>query len=158
MYAYMPNNPKTNRRQFSDDPSSSPTGANHHHDERASSATNANNPLSECSPFESIGRIDEGGLFNDWHLLGVMLLVRHGDRGPMAHVRGINSIDCGGHSGVPIVERYRAFLVNATGASNGMMGLTNGVRPAWTKAGAFHGNPLLPPFATTCLLGQLTYK
>lgn len=124
--------------------------------------------LAECSPLDEIGVRDEGGLFVDWQLLGVLMLIRHGDRGPMAHVRGVNAINCGVQPGEPVVERYRAFLANATtagssaaGNSGGSYGSSGGGgsgRPTWTKTGPFHGNSLLPPFATSCLLGQLTYK
>lgn len=49
----------------------------------------------DCNPTESIVRKDDGGLINGWNLQGVLLLTRHGDRGPMTHVRGINSVNCG---------------------------------------------------------------
>lgn len=145
--------------------------------------------LAECSsPIERIAVHEDGGLpAADWQLLGVLLFVRHGDRGPMAHVRGVNAVDCGvQRSQAPqrrrprrqqlqqqeaataaraataaSVARYRAFLANATApAPAGSTTSTAAAagRPLWSKAGPFHGNALLPPFATSCLLGQLTFK
>lgn len=40
-------------------------------------------------------RKDDGGTLEGWKLQGLLLVVRHGDRGPMSHVQGISSIDCG---------------------------------------------------------------
>lgn len=48
-----------------------------------------------CSPVETIIRKDDGGLLDGWKLQGVLIVIRHGDRGPMSHVRGISSINCG---------------------------------------------------------------
>ncbi|XP_050084607.1 phosphatidylinositol 3-kinase catalytic subunit type 3-like isoform X3 [Anopheles aquasalis] len=50
---------------------------------------------SECTHPKMLIAGDEGGSLEGWTLQGVLLLVRHGDRGPMAHVRGISGVDCG---------------------------------------------------------------
>lgn len=48
-----------------------------------------------CTPVDSLVRKDDGGLLEGWKLQGVLLVIRHGDRGPMSHVKGISSINCG---------------------------------------------------------------
>lgn len=107
---------------------------------------------SECNPYQSIVRQDDGGVVNDWKLQGVLMLVRHGDRGPMVHVRGINSIDCGaGRQTNVLLNKYRSFLLNTT--SSAPTG-----HYIWNKSGSFHNFPLLPAFPKSCLLGQLTYS
>lgn len=82
---------------------------------------------------------------------GVILLIRHGDRAPLVHVKGINSMDCS-HEGDAMLNKYKNYLLNSTTAPN-----TNG-HSAWMKQGQFHGFPLLPANPKACLLGQLTYK
>lgn len=115
----------------------------------------------DCNPVESIVRRDDGGLLEGWNLQGVLLLTRHGDRGPMAHVRGINAVDCG-HENMQAINRYKMFLANtSTTAGGGMAGGTVpgiGGHATWTKMGPFHGSPLLPAYPKSCMLGQLTYK
>lgn len=109
----------------------------------------------DCNPVESILRHDDGGLFDGWQLQGVLLLTRHGDRGPMAHVRGINTVDCGGDLNVPAINRYRTFLANTSSGVTTSAGVGHAT---WARLGPFHGSPLLPAFPKSCLLGQLTYK
>ncbi|XP_050077364.1 2-phosphoxylose phosphatase 1 [Anopheles maculipalpis] len=92
---------------------------------------------------------EEGGSLEGWTLQGVLLLIRHGDRGPMAHVRGINEVDCGYENDLTLA-RYINFLQNTTTSS------TSGGH--WMKTGPFHGFPLLPAAAKVCLLAQLTQK
>ncbi|KAL5280379.1 PXYLP1 family protein [Megaselia abdita] len=96
-------------------------------------------------------RKDDGGTLEGWKLQGVLLVIRHGDRGPMSHVQGISSIDCGVDSSNILLKKYKNFLSNSTNptGSNHMF---------WNKLGPFHGFPLLPPTQRSCLLGQLTYK
>lgn len=107
---------------------------------------------SECNAYDTIERHDDGGILNGWKLQGVLLLIRHGDRGPMVHVRGINSIDCSpGHQTNVLLNKYRHFLLNTT--SNSPTG-----HYIWNKSGPFHNFPLLPAFHKSCLLGQLTYS
>lgn len=75
-----------------------------------------------------------------------------GDRGPMAHVRGINYIDCGAgrHTNI-LLNKYRTFLLNTTSTAPAGHYIYN-------KNGPFHNFPLLPAFSKACLLGQLTYN
>uniref|UniRef100_T1GCT1 2-phosphoxylose phosphatase 1 n=1 Tax=Megaselia scalaris TaxID=36166 RepID=T1GCT1_MEGSC len=101
---------------------------------------------------ENPSKKEDGGTLEGWKLQGVLLVIRHGDRGPMSHVQGVSSIDCGVD---PVTfyskSRYKNFLSNSTnpGGTNHMF---------WNKLGPFHGFPLLPPTQRSCLLGQLTYK
>lgn len=107
-----------------------------------------------CNHIDDIQRQDDGGVLNEWRLQGVLLLIRHGDRGPMSHVRGIENVDCSGgsarHNNVAI-NRYTSYL------SNGTAGTTSG-QYLWSKSGSFHNFPLFPAYPKSCLLGQLTYR
>lgn len=106
----------------------------------------------DCNPYQKIARKDDGGVLNGWKLHGVMMIVRHGDRGPMSHVRSINNIDCsGGRQVNPSLNKYRTFLLNAT--ANAPAG-----HFVYNRNGPFHNFPLLPAFTKACLLGQLTYS
>lgn len=70
----------------------------------------------------------------------------------MAHVRGINTIDCGaGRQTNVLLNKYRTFLLNST--ANAPAG-----HYIYNKNGPFHNFPLLPAFSKACLLGQLTYN
>lgn len=110
---------------------------------------------SDCNHVHAIKRREDGGVLNGWSLQDVLLLTRHGDRGPMAHVRGINSVDCSGnrqnHNNV-LLNKYKTFLTNSS-AAGGQSG-----HYTWNKSGPFHNFPLLPAFPRSCLLGQLTYS
>lgn len=48
-----------------------------------------------CNPVSGIVHREEGGILDGWTLQGVLVVTRHGDRGPMVHVRDVASIDCG---------------------------------------------------------------
>lgn len=48
-----------------------------------------------CTPLTYIARADDGGILDGWKLQGVLLILRHGDRGPMSHVRSIPRLNCG---------------------------------------------------------------
>jgi hypothetical protein len=92
--------------------------------------------------------------FNSSSFLGVILLIRHGDRAPLVHVRDINSIDCS-YDNDKLLIKYRNYLLNSSlinpsGSNNG--------HASWNRQGPFHGFPLLPADLRACLLGQLTYK
>lgn len=50
---------------------------------------------SRCTPLSHISRIDDGGILDGWKLQGVLMIIRHGDRGPMSHVRSVPHLDCG---------------------------------------------------------------
>lgn len=106
----------------------------------------------ECNLPHSIVRRDDGGILKGWRLQGVFLVIRHGDRGPMAHVRGVSSIDCsGGHQNNFLLNKYRNFLLNTT--TNAPSG-----HYIWNKNGPFHNFALLPSLPKACLLGQLTHN
>ncbi|RZF49332.1 hypothetical protein LSTR_LSTR015934, partial [Laodelphax striatellus] len=83
-----------------------------------------------------------GRVKGNYTLEGVVVLIRHGDRGPLTHVRNISSIDCSCSSAAELVS-YEAFLDNLTGTPL-----------LYQLLGPFHGFPLLP--AAECALGQLT--
>ncbi|XP_017097639.3 2-phosphoxylose phosphatase 1 [Drosophila bipectinata] len=105
-----------------------------------------------CAPLSQLQRLDDGGILEGWKLQGVLLVIRHGDRGPISHVRSAG-INCGVSGGTDnLVNSYRRLLYNSTSpasASNHMH---------WNKAGPSHGFPLLPATERGCPLGQLTYK
>lgn len=48
-----------------------------------------------CTPLTQIQRFDDGGILDGWKLQGVLLVIRHGDRGSMSHVRTVPYLDCG---------------------------------------------------------------
>ncbi|XP_058819689.1 2-phosphoxylose phosphatase 1 [Topomyia yanbarensis] len=101
-----------------------------------------------CNHPPTIGIGEEGGTLDGWSLQGVLLVIRHGDRGPMTHVRGIDSVDCS-HEGDTVLMKYYHYLTNSSSST------TAG---HWMKTGPFHGFPLLPSSPKACLLGQLTQK
>jgi len=47
-----------------------------------------------CAPLAQLQRLDDGGILEGWKLQGVLLVIRHGDRGPISHVRSAG-INCG---------------------------------------------------------------
>ncbi|XP_049531090.1 2-phosphoxylose phosphatase 1 [Anopheles darlingi] len=104
---------------------------------------------SECTHPTMLIAGEEGGSLEGWNLQGILLLIRHGDRGPMAHVRGISGVDCG-YENDPALDRYVNFVQNSTTSST-----TSGY---WMKTGPFHGFPLLPAATKLCMLAQLTHK
>ncbi|KAH8289928.1 hypothetical protein KR018_005854 [Drosophila ironensis] len=105
-----------------------------------------------CAPLSQLQRIDDGGILEGWKLQGVLMVIRHGDRGPISHVRSAG-IDCGVSGGSDnLVNRYRSFLYNSSSSVSGSNHMY------WNKVGPFHGFPLLPATEHGCPLGQLTYK
>ncbi|KAH8255424.1 hypothetical protein KR038_002895 [Drosophila bunnanda] len=105
-----------------------------------------------CAPLSQLQRFDDGGLLEGWKLQGVLLVIRHGDRGPISHVRSAG-INCGVTGGTDnLVNRYRSFLYNSSSSASGSNHMY------WNKVGPFHGFPLLPATERGCPLGQLTYK
>lgn len=50
-----------------------------------------------CNPAKEIrsAPAQEGGVLEGWKLQGIIAVTRHGDRGPMVHVRDAESVDCG---------------------------------------------------------------
>lgn len=78
----------------------------------------------------------------NFSLEGVLIVLRHGDRGPLTHIRNISNINCAGNK-VNLFSRYEEFILNLTGL------------PTLSQVtGAFHGFPPLP--GINCSLGQLT--
>lgn len=47
-----------------------------------------------CTPLSQLNRLDDGGILEGWKLQGVLLVIRHGDRGAISHVNA-NGINCG---------------------------------------------------------------
>lgn len=78
---------------------------------------------------------------DSFQLEGVIIILRHGDRGPLTHVRDIANINCATtHSSL---TAYETYMDNMTGTPQLAQIL-----------GPFHGFPLLPH--RSCSLGQLT--
>uniref|UniRef100_A0A1A9VI53 2-phosphoxylose phosphatase 1 n=1 Tax=Glossina austeni TaxID=7395 RepID=A0A1A9VI53_GLOAU len=100
-----------------------------------------------CTPLTYIARADDGGILDGWKLQGVLLILRHGDRGPMSHVRPIPRLNCG-ITGDNLVNKYRSFLYNSTSVSGSN-------HMYWNKVGPFHGFPLLPLAEKECLLDEV---
>ncbi|CAH0564791.1 unnamed protein product [Brassicogethes aeneus] len=101
-----------------------------------------------CNFPDEMGEGDEGSLrSNKWLLKGVMILIRHGDRGPLQHVKKISSINCGTEES-DILNSYKTYLHNLT-----VFG-----KLSWVGPGPFHGFPILPAHTRHCNLGQLTMK
>ncbi|XP_014473129.1 PREDICTED: 2-phosphoxylose phosphatase 1 [Dinoponera quadriceps] len=94
----------------------------------------------------------EGRVDGNLTLGGVLIFIRHGDRGPLTHIRNISNINCGGEVGSAteletIYENYVNFVQNVSSYS----------KTAWAQfLGPFHGLPILPANARDCKIGQLT--
>ncbi|CAI6367027.1 unnamed protein product [Macrosiphum euphorbiae] len=98
-----------------------------------------------CNPPHMIERGDEGdiGLLNNsLTIQGVIILTRHGDRGPMNHVRNMADIDCGMDPDQEYND-YTKFLQNIF------------FNMSLQFLGPFHGYPLYPP-QNNCSISQLT--
>ncbi|XP_045500236.1 2-phosphoxylose phosphatase 1 [Colias croceus] len=102
-----------------------------------------------CSPHETIVRGSEAAVDTDsWLLQGVLVITRHGDRGPLTHLKGGDQLPCDTVPASPLLKSYEEFVLNASSSGR-----------AWWVAGPgpFHNFPSLPRTATThCALGQLT--
>ncbi|EDW03860.1 GH11471 [Drosophila grimshawi] len=126
--------------------------ANSDASEFASSAQRFAQYRERCAPLAQLTRMDDGGMLEGWKLQGVLLVIRHGDRGAMSHVHA-GGINCGVNAdGDSLVNRYRSFLHNSSSSASGSNHMY------WSKVGPFHGFPLLPATDRGCPLGQLTYK
>ncbi|GLH03316.1 Uncharacterized protein GBIM_09240 [Gryllus bimaculatus] len=109
-----------------------------------------------CNPPEEISLGSEGQIHGNYSLEGVLIFVRHGDRGPLSHVRNISNVNCAGDlvnaetldSDISF-RSYEFFLQNLTSP-----GKTSSFLPQFL--GPFHGFPLLPPTSGECQLGQMT--
>ncbi|GBP10629.1 2-phosphoxylose phosphatase 1 [Eumeta japonica] len=112
-----------------------------------------------CNPPDNIVRGAEGAIDSEnWLLQGVLVVTRHGDRGPLTHLRGGDRLPCDSVPQSALLKSYWEFVRNASGVGAGA-----GVgRPPWVQAaGPFHNFPTLPVRAaggggTSCALGQLT--
>ncbi|XP_030750466.1 2-phosphoxylose phosphatase 1-like [Sitophilus oryzae] len=82
-----------------------------------------------------------------WLLKGLIVLIRHGDRGPLQHVKRITNINCDTEE-TSILRSYKAYLHNLT--------ITGKIQ--WTGPGPFHGFPIMPTYPNQCQLGQLTMQ
>ncbi|XP_067010672.1 2-phosphoxylose phosphatase 1 [Anabrus simplex] len=109
-----------------------------------------------CNPPEEIGIGNEGQVQGNYSLEGVLIFLRHGDRGPLAHIRNISNVNCAGDlissEGLDSdfnFRTYEFFLQNLSSS-----GKLAGFLPQFL--GPFHGFPLLPPINGECLLGQMT--
>ncbi|CAH0400769.1 unnamed protein product [Chilo suppressalis] len=108
--------------------------------------------IKACTPPETIVRGAEGIVDSEtWLLQGVLVATRHGDRGPLTHLKGGDKLPCDTKPESPLLKSYEEFVMNAS---------TSG-RAWWVGgAGPFHNFPSLPPRAagTHCALGQLTAR
>ncbi|KAE8749797.1 hypothetical protein FOCC_FOCC003535 [Frankliniella occidentalis] len=111
----------------------------------------------------------QGQVDDNYTLVGAVVFLRHGDRGPLMHVRNISSVNCAGDLLSPDITNgdwdagyaaYEAFLQNASLAAGLGVGgggsdkLSNNF--LWQLLGPFHAFPLVPPSSGECSLGQLT--
>ncbi|XP_050426551.1 2-phosphoxylose phosphatase 1 [Adelges cooleyi] len=97
-----------------------------------------------CNAPETIATGVEGTIGtpnNSLTLQGVLILIRHGDRGPLTHVRNIASVDCGVTLRSEHLE-YTKFLQNLY------------FNQSLQFLGPFHGYPLFT--ANNCSISQLT--
>ncbi|XP_068617894.1 2-phosphoxylose phosphatase 1 [Battus philenor] len=106
--------------------------------------------LKACNPADNIVRGSEGAVDNDaWLLQGILVLTRHGDRGPLTHLKGGDKLPCDTEPVSTLLKSYEEFVTNASSSG----------RAWWVSGpGPFHNFPSLPPrgAATRCALGQLT--
>lgn len=98
----------------------------------------------------------QGLVHGNYTLEGILIFLRHGDRGPLAHVRNISSVNCAGDllntdsfdSDINF-RSYEYFLQNLSAPGKLSSFLSQFLGP-------FHGFPLIPPSSGECQLGQLT--
>ncbi|CAH2043302.1 unnamed protein product, partial [Iphiclides podalirius] len=106
--------------------------------------------IKACNPADSIVRGSEAAVDSDtWLLQGILVLTRHGDRGPLNHLKGGDKLPCDTEPISGLLRSYEEFVMNASATG----------RAWWVSGpGPFHNFPSLPPrgAATKCALGQLT--
>ncbi|KAI5755942.1 hypothetical protein M8J77_020774 [Diaphorina citri] len=102
--------------------------------------------LRQCNLPEYMEADEEGRVEGSYSLESLTILLRHGDRGPMNHVRNISSIDCS--SSDPLYSSYNSFWANIS--------LRQSANPFLPFLSTFHNYPLVPPVRGGCELGQLT--
>ncbi|XP_015113288.1 2-phosphoxylose phosphatase 1 [Diachasma alloeum] len=105
-----------------------------------------------CNSVDDINIGAEGKIDANLTLEGVIILIRHGDRGPLSHIRNISTVNCAGDFSLnprleTVYQSYQNFLENASLYS----------RNAWAQfLGPFHGFPMLPANTRDCKIGELT--
>ncbi|XP_063244225.1 2-phosphoxylose phosphatase 1 isoform X2 [Bacillus rossius redtenbacheri] len=109
-----------------------------------------------CNPPEEITIGSEGQVHGNYSLEGVFVFLRHGDRGPLSHIRNISNVNCAGDFANPEnfdsdlnFHSYEYFLQNLSFSSKAPNFLPQFLGP-------FHGFPLVPPATGECQLAQLT--
>ncbi|XP_073989037.1 2-phosphoxylose phosphatase 1 isoform X2 [Rhodnius prolixus] len=95
-----------------------------------------------CNPYQGIVAGSEGCNDKRYILEGLLILIRHGDRGPLTHVQNISSVNCVGPYD-PLYTEFESYIDNITGTS-----------ALSQLLGTFHGIPPLP--GIECGLGLLT--
>ncbi|KAL1464907.1 hypothetical protein WDU94_004512 [Cyamophila willieti] len=108
--------------------------------------TKAKRVLRQCNLPEYMTTDEEGGVEGTYSLESLTILLRHGDRGPMNHVRNISSIDCSSND--PLFSAYNSFWTNIS--------LHQSANPYLPFLSTFHNYPLVPTVRGGCELGQLT--
>nr|XP_045582239.1 2-phosphoxylose phosphatase 1-like [Procambarus clarkii]XP_045582240.1 2-phosphoxylose phosphatase 1-like [Procambarus clarkii] len=99
----------------------------------------------QCNPPDRIQRHQEGVLPPQYELSGVMIVLRHGDRGPLLHVRNLSSINCGYKSyGTQVYKKYVSDILNVSKTNSYI-----------NFVGPFMKYPLLP-LPSKCGIGHLT--
>ncbi|XP_008556406.1 2-phosphoxylose phosphatase 1 [Microplitis demolitor] len=105
-----------------------------------------------CNPPEDIRSGAEGKIDGNFTLEGVIIFIRHGDRGPLSHIRNISTVNCAGDFSTDprlesIYQNYHNFILNSTAYP----------QSAWSQfLGPFHGFPMLPSNVRECKIGELT--
>ncbi|KAK6616991.1 hypothetical protein RUM44_005348 [Polyplax serrata] len=109
-----------------------------------------------CNPPTEITKGSEGLPEGNHTLEGVIIFLRHGDRGPMSHVRNITSVRCDQDlmqedslSVNPLYSAFKMFMKNLSMPGNRPVG-------AEKFLGSFNDFQLSPPLSKKCQLGQLT--
>ncbi|KAK0179012.1 hypothetical protein PV327_007839 [Microctonus hyperodae] len=105
-----------------------------------------------CNSPDDINTGAEGKIDSNLTLEGVLIFIRHGDRGPLAHIRNISTVNCAGDFSTnprleSVYQNYQNFLLN----------ITTYTPSAWAQfLGPFHGFPMLPANIKECKIGELT--
>lgn len=109
-----------------------------------------------CNPPEEIASGSEGQIHADFSLEGILIFLRHGDRGPLSHVRNITNVNCAGDlintdslDADVSFRSYESFLQNLSSPAKSATYLPQFLGP-------FQGFPLLPPSSGECQIGQMT--
>nr|XP_018902230.1 PREDICTED: 2-phosphoxylose phosphatase 1 [Bemisia tabaci] len=111
------------------------------------------NLLKSCNLLEDLTLGSEGESDENYNLEGVILLLRHGDRGPLSHLRNISSVDCG----IKTEESSKEFELYRQIVSNISYKLPQSSMLSFFLSHIQNSpqSPLLPS-SPECELGQLT--